>query len=240
MSVLSTEFFPYSSAYVQELLAIDEYRLMQLVAQLHLTPQRDMKTGRLVFTHAELELLKQAGGLAEEPQPLTDSAPQVSAEMPYMLTSPVVQKTFIEETHPAQPSVYAHEPKTYSTPPASAPVPVQTPASMPAQPPSSSGSPIRITKSAPAVMQARDTNLSAMIETVTQVKETILKDMSRMLDDKLAGLDEVVVELIRAKSETDSLKSRLEELQRRNAELEAELASFKPFQFGLYRKEKEK
>ena len=52
--------FPYTAAYVRELLAIDENRLAQYVKSLNLTPRIDEKTNRQVFTHRDLEALKKA------------------------------------------------------------------------------------------------------------------------------------------------------------------------------------
>ena len=80
-------------------------------------------------------------------------------------------------------------------------------------------------------------NLSAIVEAISNSKEHILNEVSRLLDDKLSGLDEVVVELIRTKAENDSLRQKLATLTKEREVLKTDLASFKPFQFGLYKKE---
>jgi hypothetical protein len=80
-------------------------------------------------------------------------------------------------------------------------------------------------------------NLNAIVEAISNSKEHILNEVSRLLDDKLSGLDEVVVELIRTKAENDSLRQKLATTTKEREALKAELASFKPFQFGLYKKE---
>ncbi len=81
------------------------------------------------------------------------------------------------------------------------------------------------------------TDLSVIVEAVSNVKEGILRDLSLLLDDKLSGLDEVVVELIRSKSENDSLREELKRLEESRTQLESELSKFKPAAFGFYRKE---
>jgi hypothetical protein len=80
-------------------------------------------------------------------------------------------------------------------------------------------------------------NLNAIVEAISNSKEHILNEVSRLLDDKLSGLDEVVVELIRTKAENDSLRQKLASITKEREALKVELASFKPFQFGLYKKE---
>ncbi|MCS6267450.1 MAG: hypothetical protein H2174_07770 [Vampirovibrio sp.] len=80
-------------------------------------------------------------------------------------------------------------------------------------------------------------NLNAIVEAISNSKEHILNEVSRLLDDKLSGLDEVVVELIRTKAENDSLRQKLAATTKEREALKVELASFKPFQFGLYKKE---
>lgn len=81
------------------------------------------------------------------------------------------------------------------------------------------------------------TDLSIIVDTVSNVKEGILKDLSQLLDDKLTGLDEVVVELIRSKSENDALKEEVKRLEESKIYLQSELSKFKPAAFGFYRKE---
>jgi DNA-binding transcriptional MerR regulator len=84
----------------------------------------------------------------------------------------------------------------------------------------------------------RAEELSSVVEAITHSKEFILNEMSRLLDDRLAGLDEVVVELIRTKSENDALRSKINTLSREKQQLKDEVESFKPMQFGFYKKTK--
>jgi hypothetical protein len=75
-----------------------------------------------------------------------------------------------------------------------------------------------------------------VVQAISHSKEYILNEMSRLLDDRLAGLDEVVVELIRTKSENDALRSKINTLSREKQALLDEVESFKPVQFGFYKK----
>lgn len=60
MTSLTTEDFPYTLGYVMELLGLDERELMTYVQMLSLSPRKDEKTGRLIFTHRDIESLKKA------------------------------------------------------------------------------------------------------------------------------------------------------------------------------------
>lgn len=82
------------------------------------------------------------------------------------------------------------------------------------------------------------TDLSVIVDTVSNVKEGILKELSQLLDDKLSGLDDIVVELIRSKSENDNLREELKRLEQNQHQLQIELTKFKPAAFGFYRKER--
>lgn len=197
-NLLSTEDFPYTAGYVLELLSLSEGQLMNFTRALGLTQKRDERTGKLVFHHRDVELLKRAVEMTQAGEDLHDVAQRLSGSA---LNTP--QPEFLQRP------VQQHSPSTNS-------------ANLPYL-------------SSPSSLSGRD-NLAVMVETVSQVKEGILKDLSRLLDDKLSGLDEVVVELIRCKSENDSLKKRLEEAQRGRESLERELASFRPVQFGFYKK----
>ncbi len=90
-------------------------------------------------------------------------------------------------------------------------------------------------KSAALGMSRSD--LSNIVESVSNAKEEILKDLSQLLDDKLSGLDEVVVELIRSKSDNDALREELRKMEESRNQYQAELSKFKPAAFGFYRKE---
>jgi hypothetical protein len=81
------------------------------------------------------------------------------------------------------------------------------------------------------------TDLSLIVDSVSNAKEGILRDLSQLLDDKLSGLDDVVVELIRSKSENDTLREELKRIEENQLHLQAELSKFKPAAFGFYRKE---
>lgn len=72
--------FPYTAAYVRELLGVDENRLAQYVKSLNLAPRLDEKTGRQVFTHKDLETLKKAieMGAPVNPQPAAEPQAQQS------------------------------------------------------------------------------------------------------------------------------------------------------------------
>ena len=85
---------------------------------------------------------------------------------------------------------------------------------------------------------ATDNGISSVVEAITHSKEYILTEMSRLLDDRLAGLDEVVVELIRTKSENDALRTKINTLSKEKQQLVDEVESFKPVQFGFYKKVK--
>ena len=60
MTALTTEDFPYTISYVMELLRLDERELMSYVQTLGLSHRKDEKTGRLIFTHRDIETLKKA------------------------------------------------------------------------------------------------------------------------------------------------------------------------------------
>ncbi|WP_373531916.1 MerR family transcriptional regulator [Vampirovibrio sp.] len=58
MTSLTTEDFPYTIGYVMELLGLEERELMNYVQSLALSPRKDEKTGRIIFTHRDIEALK--------------------------------------------------------------------------------------------------------------------------------------------------------------------------------------
>lgn len=209
MTSLTTEDFPYTIGYVMELLGLDERELMTYVQMLSLSPRKDDKTGRLIFTHRDIESLKKAKDMKKHGDSPDAIARQLGAK-----TAAGVSTATGKQTAPA--GLGDHESTAISGKGAymSSVTPSQT------LRPSTAG---------------KD-NITVMVEAVSQVKEGILKDLSRLLDDKLSGLDEVVVELIRCKSENDSLKKKLDDAVRTKEALEYELSRFKPVQFGFYRK----
>lgn len=83
MTSLTTEDFPYTISYVMELLGLEERELMGYVQKLNLSPRKDDKTGRVIFTHRDIEALKKASemkrhGEMPEPRPeAKSSAPDV-------------------------------------------------------------------------------------------------------------------------------------------------------------------
>jgi DNA-binding transcriptional MerR regulator len=91
-------------------------------------------------------------------------------------------------------------------------------------------------EASPIEVDATNSGISSVVEAITHSKEYILNEMSRLLDDRLAGLDEVVVELIRTKSENDALRTKINALSKEKQELLDEVESFKPVQFGFYKK----
>lgn len=82
MTSLTTEDFPYTLGYVMELLGLEERELMSYVQNLGLSPRKDDKTGRVIFTHRDIEALKKALDLkkqGEQPETLSRQANQGKA-----------------------------------------------------------------------------------------------------------------------------------------------------------------
>ncbi len=63
MTPLTTDDFPYTLSYVMELLGLEERELMSYVQTLGLSPRKDEKTGRVIFTHRDIEAIKKAKDL---------------------------------------------------------------------------------------------------------------------------------------------------------------------------------
>lgn len=74
MTSLTTEDFPYTIAYVMELLSLDERELMTYVQVLGLSPKKDDRTGRMIFTHRDIELLKKAHDMKKHGEDLNTIA----------------------------------------------------------------------------------------------------------------------------------------------------------------------
>ena len=210
MTSLTTEDFPYTIGYVMELLGLDERELMTYVQMLSLSPRKDDKSGRLIFTHRDIESLKKAKDMKKQGDTPEAIARQLGSKAATASGATVITKQ-------APPTMISSEPTSATGSKSSY---------MASVTPSQALRPASIGKD----------NITVMVEAVSQVKEGILKDLSRLLDDKLSGLDEVVVELIRCKSENDSLKKKLDDAVRSKEALEYELSRFKPVQFGFYRK----
>jgi DNA-binding transcriptional MerR regulator len=210
MTSLTTEDFPYTIGYVMELLGLDERELMTYVQMLSLSPRKDDKTGRLIFTHRDIESLKKAKDMRKH----GDNPDTIARQLGSKAIGGAANPSAKQQLSPSIPDKELAPSGSAKANYMSTVTPSQT------LRPSS----------------ASKDNITVMVEAVSQVKEGILKDLSRLLDDKLSGLDEVVVELIRCKSENDSLKKKLDEAVRSKEAMEYELSRFKPVQFGFYRK----
>ncbi|HEY9685491.1 MAG TPA: MerR family transcriptional regulator [Coleofasciculaceae cyanobacterium] len=82
MTSLTTEDFPYTIGYVLELLGLDERELMTFVQALALSPRKDEKTGRVIFTHRDIELLKKANDMRKHGEDMGSIARQLGAKAP--------------------------------------------------------------------------------------------------------------------------------------------------------------
>ena|GEM_PF-2100233 len=265
MTPLSTDDFPYTIGYVSELLSLEEPQLLTLVQTLGFTPKTEEGSGRTLFTHQELELLKKAAELQRHGDNLETIGkhlgPANSDESPKINRSPIPGASLL--TTPPQVSNQEGSSASQNRPMGGNGSPhrdvgrsasredvknLNQPGnrraeflgsnptgSNPGSVSSTYGS-RSLTSSASSSSTSAADSITVMVEAVSQVKESILKDLAHLLDDKLAGLDEVVVELIRCKSENDSLKKRLNDAVRARESLEQELGRFKPVQFGFYRK----
>jgi len=80
MTSLTTEDFPYTIGYVLELLGLDERELMTYVQVLGLAPNKDEKTGRMIFTHRDIETLKKAQDLRRHGEDLNAIARQLGGK----------------------------------------------------------------------------------------------------------------------------------------------------------------
>ena len=221
MTSLTTEDFPYTIGYVMELLGLDERELMTYVQMLSLSPRKDDKTGRLIFTHRDIESLKKAKDMkkhGDNPDTIVRQLGGKSLPSSGTPSNSLQAAGMSGINAPVSKSTYSGEKDFVSA---------------------GSGKSAYMSSVTPSQTlrpSASKDNITVMVEAVSQVKEGILKDLSRLLDDKLSGLDEVVVELIRCKSENDTLKKKLDEAVRSKEALEYELSRFKPVQFGFYRK----
>lgn len=209
MPPLSTEDFPYTAGYVKELLNLDEGELQRYVSALGLAPNRE-------------EMSSPGGGDPENPAE-TPRTRMIFTHRDVELLKRAVELRKQGEELSAIAGRLGE--KTENGGFSAAPVKPSAPAQS-----------LATSTGGRSMDRGRD-NVSVLVETVSQVKEGILKDLGRLLDDKLSGLDEVVVELIRCKSENDRLAKELDNARQRQQELEREVASFKPVQFGFYRKE---
>lgn len=79
MTSLTTEDFPYTIGYVMELLGLEERELMSYVQMLNLSPRKDDKTGRVIFTHRDIEALKKAHEMKKQGEQPETISRQVNA-----------------------------------------------------------------------------------------------------------------------------------------------------------------
>jgi hypothetical protein len=212
MSKLSTESLLYDTGHAAELLNLDEQSLMAYIHQLSLSPKVDEKSGSLMLTQRDVDLLRKALRIPEPTAPTQPDYPTEASQVYKKFASrPVNAQAEATIPTPSQPNVAT--PRSSSLPSATSP-----------------------NRTSLTGGGEKKENLALIVEAVSQAKEGILKDLARLLDDKLAGLDEVVVELIRCKSENDSLKQKLKAALDEKENLRYELTKFKPVQFGFYRK----
>ena len=262
MTPLSTDDFPYTIGYVSELLALDEPQLMTLVQTLGFIPKTEEGSGRTIFTHQELDLLKKAAELQRHGDDLETigkhlgpSTPEHGEEALKNTRSPIPGASLLTTPPQVASQESASAPSNRQSTATNAQGSREGSRSTPGNytqsrnprvdlPGGKGGDPNNLSSghaSSRSIVSAGSSaagadSITVMVEAVSQVKESILKDLAHLLDDKLAGLDEVVVELIRCKSENDSLKKRLNDAVRARESLEQELGRFKPVQFGFYRK----
>ena len=227
MTPLTTEDFPYTVGYVTQLLNVDEAELMGFVRALSLSPKADTRSGTLIFSYHETEILRKAFEMSRRGETVQAIAKHFGSDV--SLSNPNGAKIDPALAKPSAPAAFGNQMSQQAKAPQaqqSQQHPLQKPHPLHAQNGHASGQ----------LRNAGQDNLAMVVEAVSTAKEGILKDMSRLLDDKLAGLDEVVVELIRCKSENDALKQRNKLLLSEKEALQEELASFKSTGFGFFRK----
>ncbi len=74
MTSLTTEDFPYTLSYVMDLLHVEERDLTTYIQALNLSPRQDEKSGRLIFSHKDVELLRKATEMRRHGEELTTIA----------------------------------------------------------------------------------------------------------------------------------------------------------------------
>lgn len=74
MTSLTTEDFPYTLSYVMELLHVEERDLTTYIQALNLSPRQDEKSGRPIFSHKDVELLRKAVEMRRHGEELTTIA----------------------------------------------------------------------------------------------------------------------------------------------------------------------
>lgn len=102
MTSLTTEDFPYTIGYVMELLGLDERELMSYVQVLGLSPRKDDKTGRIIFTHRDIEMLKKAREMKKHGEDMATISRQLGSHPQGVATSSVQPKTAMTKAPPPQ------------------------------------------------------------------------------------------------------------------------------------------
>ncbi|WMU93384.1 hypothetical protein EMOOHJMP_00191 [Microcystis phage MaAM05] len=100
MTPLTTDDFPYTLSYVMELLGLEERELMSFVQTLGLSPRKDDKTGRVIFTHRDIEAIKKARELKKSGE-LTEGLAQpisINKIPPGQTASPKAEEEAISAT----------------------------------------------------------------------------------------------------------------------------------------------
>jgi hypothetical protein len=205
--------FPYTLGYLKQLFDIDETLLMSYIHTLGIQPRPDEIAGGFVFTQQDVDLIRktlqgQLNGMTAAGNP--GNAAQSPPFTNHSPTSPLEAPRAHASTAGLAARVDALQTRTLMSP----------------------GSPLP----QPSGMVNPEKGFVAVLDAVSQVKEGILKDLSQLLDDKLSGLDEVIAELIKAKTDNDTLRSQMTALIEEKSMLQKQLSSYKPVQFGFYRK----
>ena len=80
------------------------------------------------------------------------------------------------------------------------------------------------------------TDVSVLADAVNSMRSQLLGEVSNVLENKLSGLDEMVIELVRAKTTIATLQKQLQDTHNELIFTRAELNSYRPAAFGLYKK----
>lgn len=87
MTTIITDEFPYTAHYVQALLNISQEELEHYIETLRIAPQADSQTGRLVFSHRDIDTLKRnipnKPGRSVVSTPVAQPAPPVTEQATY-------------------------------------------------------------------------------------------------------------------------------------------------------------
>lgn len=231
---------PYTVRYVQQVLALSAEELDQLTELLALPRTEDPVTGEQLFSADDFELLRRLKTLSEQGNGASAASEALRAQQqqPGQDTHAMATPAGVDTNGLQGVLNPARDPMAgYGT---AAPTPTlsRIGEGLNGFPNTSNGSLSAVaglsTSSAAAAPSSGQ--VAILVESIAASKDTILREMSRLLDERLAGLDEVVVELIRCKTENESLRNKLATALREKDDLKRELESFKPVQFGFYKK----